>query len=84
MLDQFPRRNVEIGPGSRGEIMATESANPQNSESNATFPAGNGYEQLKKAAMKPGIRVMVMAMSGRCPCVWDGADGCQECMGRPM
>jgi hypothetical protein len=73
-----------MGPGSRGEIMAVASANPQNSESNATFPAGNGYEQLKKTAMKPGIRVMVMAMSGKCPCVWAGSGGCQGCVGRPV
>ena len=57
-----------MGLGGRGEITAVESANPQNSESNATFPAGNGYEQLKRTAMKPGIRVM--ARLGRCLHVW--------------
>jgi hypothetical protein len=50
MLDGFPRRNVEMGTGSRGEIMAMESVSPQNSEPALNLPP-HSCERISRTAV---------------------------------
>jgi hypothetical protein len=59
MLDQSSRKHVEMGAGSRGEIMAMESLNPQNSDDNAGFHRRGPREirlAVHRGACAPGYR----------------------------
>jgi len=59
MLDQFPRKHMEMGTGSRGEIMAVESVNSQNSDDNARFHRKGPREirlVVHRGACAPGYR----------------------------